>query len=122
MENRDTPALGEGDIPITIDGEDFVLKPSFQAASQLSRQQGGIMGSIERLVKLDVDTIMQVITVGLGYGGNRPLPREMPERIWLTGFTDDSGGIVDKCVQYLRVLANGGRALNKSAGANPPGS
>lgn len=102
-------SIGLGDVPITIDGEEMVLRPSWQAAQSISRMSGGIMGAIEKVVKLDMETIIAIVQMGLGFGmGKRP-PTDLAERIWRTGLTDEGGFVVERCVLYLRTLANGGR-------------
>lgn len=114
------PSLGAGDVPIKLlktDGvteEELVLRPTFGAAQTLSRQHGGYMAVIEKLSRLDLDTIVMVVTLGLGYvygggGGTRKPPTDLQERIWRTGLTDDSGGLVERCITYIRSLSGGGR-------------
>lgn len=107
----DSPTkVGEGQVEIVLDGEAMVLKPTLFAAQQISRQSGGIMGAIESVLKLDLDTITTVIGLGLGYGPGRKAPPELAEKVWKSGLTDSSeGAIVERCTLFLRVLANGGR-------------
>lgn len=113
--NTTRARLGAGDVPITLlneagDPEDLVLKPSYNAARTLSRTAGGLMGAMERVAKLDTDTVVQVITLGLGYDSqNRRAPRDLDERVWSTGLSDDSGGLAERCVTYIRVLMSGGK-------------
>jgi hypothetical protein len=101
--------IGAGDVVINLDGEDKVLKPSYQAARTISSMQGGISGAIQRVVQLDIETVTQVVTLGLGYGQGQKPPKDLAEKIWRTGLTDDSGGLAERCVLFLRVLASGGR-------------
>lgn len=113
--------LGEGDIPITLEGVSLVLKPSVGAAQFVSRQSGGIMACIEKIVRMDFDAIVMVIGLGLGYGPGRPQPADLADKVWRTGIDDLSGGLAERAVSYLRVLSNGGRALKDQA-PNPPRS
>jgi hypothetical protein len=70
---------------------------------------GGIMGAIDKVVKLDIETIIAIVQVGLGYGMGKRAPTDLAEKIWRSGLTDESGFMVERCVTYLRTLANGGR-------------
>lgn len=106
---KDQARAGGGNVPIVIDGEDFLLKPTYAAAKAVSSLHGGIAGTISKIVQLDVDTIVAVITAGLGHTGNRPPPKDLAERVWRSGFSDDSGSIAERCVLFCRVLASGGR-------------
>ena len=66
------------------------------------------MGAIDKVTKLDIETIVAIVQVGLGYGMGKRAPTDLGEKIWRSGLTDD-GAMVERCVTYLRTLANGGR-------------
>ena len=104
----DTPRAGDGDIPVTIDGEDFVLTPTFEAAKALLGREGGLVEMVRRVGTLDLNAVSEVIAHGLGYGMTKRPPKDLPQRIWRTGITDESG-LTEKCIEYLHTLANGGR-------------
>jgi hypothetical protein len=107
--NNSSNQIGAGDVPITLDGIEMVLKPTWQAAQTISRMNGGIMGAIDKVVKLDIETIVAIVQVGLGYGMGKRAPPDLAERIWRSGLTDERGFMVERCVTYLRTLANGGK-------------
>lgn len=109
-----TARVGEGDITITLDGKEERLVPSFMAAQTISRMHGGIRGTIEKIMQLDVDAICQVVAIGMGYMGNKRAPDGLQDKIWRSGFADDNGGIVAQLALYCRVLANGGRMPKES--------
>jgi len=112
------PRLGSGNVRITIDGEALELVPTYAAMAKISSRGGGLRGAMERILQLDADTIVDVITVGLGYGANKRPPKDLSERIWRTGFTLTTGGIADAAFEYVNVLANGGQPVPK----DEPGS
>lgn len=101
--------IGEGDVPIKVGDENLIMKPSWGAAQQISSRFGGITGAVDKVIRLDIETITAIVTFGLGFFGTRKPPADLQERIWRTGLTDISGGIAEACVKYLHVLANGGR-------------
>lgn len=108
------PRMGAGDVEIHLldaDGqpERLVLKPSYNAAHALSAQSGGIFKVMQRIVDGDVAAVVATISLGLGYGSGNRAPADLPERVWRTGLTDESGGLSERCITYLRVLMGGGR-------------
>jgi len=109
--------LGIGNVEITLGGQDYVLRPTLNAAQQLSRLNGGIRGTIDAVARMDFDVVVRVITLGLGPQSGRPgllKDKDIPELVWSSGLTDDSGALLARCIEYLHVLANGGRPINKS--------
>jgi hypothetical protein len=100
---------GAGDVPITLDGEECVLRPSSLAAQALSRQYDGLRGCIDAVLRLNMDVIVQVVAHGLGIPSGSREMKTLPEKVWRTGVTDDTGALAERCVAYLRVLAGGGR-------------
>jgi hypothetical protein len=98
------PRLGAGDVSITLDGEEKVLRPTLRAAQSISRQSGGIAAAIEAIGKVDFDALVSVIALGLGIQDHRET-KDLAERVWRTGMTELSG----PAIRYLAILANGGR-------------
>jgi hypothetical protein len=119
--------IGSGDVPIKLGDEELILKPTWLAAKTISGTAGGILGSIEKVLRVDVEEISRVVLIGLGYIGNRKPPADLMDKIWKTGYTTDGGALVERCVTYLRVLSNGGRPvepidaadIQNAAKANP---
>lgn len=126
----DNAQVGEGDVEISLlmvgsdEPETLWLRPSYQAATTISRLYGGLTAAIERIAKLDADVINQVIKLGLGYGGGpaRKAPSDLDDRIWRTGYTDDTGQLAERCITYLGILANAGRRLKGAAGDGGDGT
>jgi len=112
MVNTETNrSVGMGDVEIILAGEELVLKPSYRAAKTLSAKYGGLTSAIERVVRLDLDLIVDVIAIGLGYTSTKRPPEDLGQKIFETGLTDDTGLIAERCITFLRVLAAGGRPL-----------
>ena len=112
------PEPGATEIPVTLakagegdTGDDvLVLRPTYGAAKAISNQFGGITPAIEKVLKLDTEAIATILAYGLGYYSptKRP-PKDLPERVWKTGMTDDEGRLAEMCVIFLRAISNGGR-------------
>lgn len=104
------PTLGAGNVEIELAGETVVLRPTLKAAQSASRQFGGIMGAIDRLVRCELDVLTGVIALGL----DKPA-KEVADAVWRTGATD----LAPKAIEYLSILANGGRPPNDDGGEEP---
>jgi len=109
---------GEGEITVNIDGQEEVLRPTYGVARTLSTRYGGLSQVTDRVLNLDLDVITDIVQLGLGYSSSNRPPRDLSERIWRSGLTDDSGSIAERCVLFVRVLAHGGRLpVDKPEGA-----
>lgn len=113
---KEPARIGAGDVEVVIGDEVFVLRPSYIAARTISGSAGGITGAMDRVMRLDVDTIMNVLTVGCGFVGAKRPPKDFAEKVWASGFTDDTGALAERCIVYLRVLAGGGRMPKSERG------
>jgi hypothetical protein len=103
----DKATLGAGNVPIVLDGEEYVLRPTLGAALFLVRQPGGLQAMSNRIfVQIDLDAATTVVQHGLGYPSRSLEAAALPDKVWRTGLTD---GLAEKCVLYLRVLAGGGQ-------------
>jgi hypothetical protein len=99
------PAPGAGDVPIELDGDSVVLKPSLDAAMQASRLANGLTGAIDRCARYDLDTIIRVVALGLGLTGNGS--KDLPGKVYRTGVHI----VAPACIRFLNILSNGGRPI-----------
>lgn len=93
--------IGAGDVPITIDGKEYVLKPSLNACLTLSSGEG-LQGMIRRIQSVEADAIVRVVSAGLGRNA-----RDLPKLLYKTGLVT----YVGPCIKYLSNLSNGGTPL-----------
>lgn len=112
MNDAPTPRLGSGSIPIVLNGTEYELKPTIAAWRTLSRYKGGLRGVIDALLTMDADTAVRVVEVGLGPTVAKQV-EHLEDAVFLAGMTDDTGGIISKCVNYVMVLGRGGRPLEE---------
>lgn len=105
-----TAKLGAGNVTIHLDGEDVVLRPTLKAAQNISRAKGGIMAMVEAVSRFDLDAMVTVIAQGIGAEGREA--RELPERVFTSGQAD----LVAPLINFLSILANGGRPVDETAG------
>lgn len=99
--------LGAGNVEITLDGETAILRPTLKAAQTLSRRSGGFMELVQEVTKFDLDAITAVVALGLDRQ-----QKDIAEAVWRTGVAEISGPVVE----YIGILANGGRRIDESAG------
>lgn len=102
-------APGSGNVEIILDGREYVLRPSLDAALTLSRQSGGIRAAIAKVVDLDLDTIVSVIRLGIGREEAKRI-KDLDRLIWESGLLDNQGELILRCVDFLSNIARGGRA------------
>lgn len=102
--------LGSGNVDIELDGETVTLRPTLKAAQNISRAKGGIMAAVEAVGKFEFDTLVSVIVLGLGVDGKEA--RDVAEKVYSTGMAD----LVAPVINYLSILANGGRSLEAEGG------
>lgn len=109
------PSLGAGNVAISLDDEEAVLRPTLKAAQAISRQNGGIMSAVERVTRFDLETITSVVALGTGRE-----TKEVAEAVWRTGCST----LAPHVIRYLGILANGGRPADGDGGSgdeNPRG-
>lgn len=113
--------VGAGNVKITLGGQELALKPSLASIKALSRAQGGIRGSISSVMALDVEAIFTVVRHGLGPEVVKELggAEKLEMLIYEEGLTDTTGGVVEKCTEYLMNLTRGGRPMAGGEGAGP---
>lgn len=99
----------ETEISVVIDGEEKTLVPSYGAAKAISTKYGGTMAATSEVASLNINTIVEILSLGLGHIPPNKPPADLAERIWKTGLTDDTGGLAMICIRYLRLLGSGGR-------------
>lgn len=99
-------SIGSGNVTITLDGEDVVMKPSLKAAQTISKTSGGIIAAVQAVGRMDFDTVVTVIALGLGKTGTRDV-QDIAEKVYATGITE----LVEPVTRFLTIVANGGRPV-----------
>lgn len=126
LSNASQVRVGDGEVAIDVDGKEYILRPSYYAAKTISSRYGGIMGALQRVGNVDVDAIIDVICIGIGFTEHKKPSDDFKDKIWRAGFTDDTSRLLERCAHYLRTLSSGGRTPRDNAGAsgdsqgNPP--
>lgn len=102
---------GQGHVRLMLGNEEVTLKPTAHAMLELSRKYGGLATVARRIVEMDADAVVDVLAHGLGGPAYNTAAKrkELAEKAFAAGLTDDTGGVAAKCVEYITVLMRGGR-------------
>lgn len=106
---------GSGDVELFLGDTRLLLRPTLQAGLAISRQAGGIRGAIDKVVAMDLDTIVAVIRLGVGPEEARRI-RDLDRLVYENGLMDVQGEVLGKCLEFLSNLARGGRSAESVQG------
>jgi len=95
--------MGAGDVPITIGGVEYILKPTLKAAQALSKSDG-IARMVQRCATLELNACVEVIEAGLGRSS-----KDLAEKVYDTGLRN----LAPACITFLTNLSNGGRPISE---------
>lgn len=106
---------GAGDVSFELynrDGEleTVTLRPTLRAAQFICRLNGGAMGAIEGCSRADFDMVTSIVKHGLALTDHGA--KDLAERIWKTGILK----VAVPCIEYVTILANGGRPPEEDSG------
>jgi hypothetical protein len=114
-------SIGSGNVTIEFVGKDGQveerqLKPSISAMRRISSKHGGLRQAIEKIERLDIDAVVDILEAGLGTPQTVKAREELLEATYRTGLSSDTGRIAEQCVSFVITLLRGGRPLP------PPGT
>lgn len=101
-------SIGSGNVPITIEGEEKFLVPTYGAATRISKAYGGYMPAIQAVGNLDMEAMELVVAHGLQLTVHGQ--KGLGEKIYASGMVE----VAAACVKYLNILMNGGKPRNES--------
>lgn len=114
-------SIGSGNITIELlnrDGqlEERQLKPTIGAMRRISVKHGGLRQAIEKVERLDIDAVVDILEAGLNTAQTVKAREELMESAYRTGLSSDTGRLAEQCVSYIIALIRGGRPMP------PPGT
>lgn len=99
-------SLDDGAVAVTLAGRERRLVPTLAAAKAISRRFGDLNKASERVISRDFGAAVAIVRAGLA-------DENFPEdEVWRAGLTR----LMPVLVEYVEVLANGGRPLGQDAG------
>jgi hypothetical protein len=94
------------EIPLTLAGQEFTLRPSLKAASAINRQFGGLANAYAALGQSDLAGMTFIIRNGVVSGELKNISTDdLNEMVWLTG----TARLIQPLGRYITLLQNGGR-------------
>lgn len=106
--------LNSGEVAVTLNGIERVLRPTLNAMQALSRSHGGLAGVRDALVKQDFDAVCNVLFHGMGLkDADR---KELPKQVYKNGLGAD---LLLPLIKYVGVLGNAGRPVDEDDDAEP---
>lgn len=109
--------MAGGKVEIMLDGRPVFLIPTVEACLAISRLDGGLNSAVRRCHALDFDTICDVVAAGIGAN---PIQRKdaIPKAVFQTGLFN----IAASCIEFINVVANGGRPMDDDDKEDAKGS
>lgn len=98
--------LMAGEVPVTLDGDDLILKPTLRAMTTINRQYGGLAKARAELVSENFDAVVFILRHGLNLSDRDA--RDLPDRVYRNGVT---GELLVALIRYVAILGNGGKPL-----------
>ncbi len=97
-----------GEVSISFDDEELVLRPTMRAASTISRQFDGFANARAALVRENLDAVVFILRQGLNLSDRDA--RDLPDRVFKNGITAE---LLIPLIRYVAVLGNGGRPIDE---------
>lgn len=97
--------VNAGEVRISLDGKDLVLRSSLRAARAVSADQDGFVGALQRLARFDFDAFVSIIAVGIGKDAS-----DIEDAVYEAGLET----LVDPVSKYVGYLMRGGREAKKA--------
>jgi len=98
--------INAGEVVITLDGEERILKPTLRAITMISAQYGGLAKARDALAAQDFQAATTIIRWGLNLPDSEA--KKLPDQVFDTGLTVD---LLVPLIRFIGILANGGKPL-----------
>jgi len=89
-----------GTFTVTLEGEDYELRPTLAAYRQIQQRFGGLRGALEAIGKLNVDHLVAIIKAGAGL--EKRDAKGLDEAVFNQGIAD----VTEQVAPFLTALFN----------------
>jgi hypothetical protein len=107
-----------GEVTITLQGQEFVLRPSYEALVGIEQMTGDTVVSVARRVtsaSYGIADAVAIVTAGLKAAGAPATPKKVGEMIFATGLLDISGPLT----AFMTNALTGGEQPGEAVAAEP---
>lgn len=109
--------LDAGNVTITLNGTDRTLRPTLDAITRISTQFGGLAKARDALVSQDFAATVFVISAGLNTAPKQV--KALQDDVFANGL---SAELIVPLINYVAILANGGRPLTEETETSGEGA
>jgi len=102
--NESPPRIGAANETITLEGKEFVLKPSLELAEAIGDGPGCFFGAVNRCRNWDPKTIVMVVKLGCDKLAGTDAKR-VKKAVYEAGYAD----LAPACIRIVEALCFGGR-------------
>jgi hypothetical protein len=103
-QKKPSVVLGDGEVTLSLNGQDVTLRPTLRAAKAINSQYGGFVGIYQRIAGLDMAAYVAVIAAGLGKSTAAEI-----ELIEEGVFREGMENLAKPIGEFVTALASGGR-------------
>lgn len=89
-----------GIITITLNDEEYELRPTLEAYRKIQTQFGGLRGALEALTQMNVDSLTHIICAGAGIG------KREQEKVAQNVFDHGISDVTEQLTPFLSALFN----------------
>jgi len=95
------------EVAITLNGDDYTLRPSLKAATAISTRFGGLNDAYVAIGRLQLDAYVFIVRSGLPKEQLKKFPDEndLPTAVWRTGMDN----LAEPLAKFVNILRHGGR-------------
>lgn len=104
--------INSGEMDISLDGRNFLLRPTLRTAKDLNRQFGALGDAIDQLRKANLDAVVAVIRIGANLEGREA--RALEELVWgEMGRSDEAfGELLVSLIRFVATVQRGGKPIS----------
>lgn len=98
--------LTAGEMPVTLNDDELILKPTLRAMTAINRQFSGLANARQQLVAENFEAVVFILRYGLNLTDQAA--KDLPDRVYQNGIT---GELLVALIKYVAILGNGGKPL-----------
>lgn len=95
------------EVSISLNGDDFTLRPSLNAANAISVRFGGMNEAYVALGRMQLDAYVFIVKTGMPRDQLKQFPgdKDLPTAVWRAGMDN----LAEPLAKFVNILRHGGR-------------